>query len=118
VARRIAHEIKNPLTPIQLSAERLRGGSGARSRATWRSSTAAPTPSSARSATSGGWWTSSRLRARCPAPRFAPEDAGELLREAVFARASPRPTSRSAGGAVTAPPSPATGDDRQGWPMC
>ena len=24
VARRIAHEIKNPLTPIQLSAERLR----------------------------------------------------------------------------------------------
>jgi len=36
VARRIAHEIKNPLTPIQLSAERLRkryakmlGGDGA-----------------------------------------------------------------------------------------
>jgi hypothetical protein len=26
VARRIAHEIKNPLTPIQLSAERLRSG--------------------------------------------------------------------------------------------
>ena len=25
VARRIAHEIKNPLTPIQLSAQRLRG---------------------------------------------------------------------------------------------
>ena len=24
VARRIAHEIKNPLTPIQLSAERMR----------------------------------------------------------------------------------------------
>ena len=24
VARRIAHEIKNPLTPIQLSAQRLR----------------------------------------------------------------------------------------------
>ena len=24
VARRIAHEIKNPLTPIQLSAERLK----------------------------------------------------------------------------------------------
>src|SRR5690606_12081867 len=28
VARRIAHEIKNPLTPIQLSAERLRRKSG------------------------------------------------------------------------------------------
>ena len=24
VARRLAHEIKNPLTPIQLSAERIR----------------------------------------------------------------------------------------------
>ncbi|MGH7815435.1 MAG: ATP-binding protein [Candidatus Binataceae bacterium] len=30
VARRIAHEIKNPLTPIQLSAERLRRNLGAR----------------------------------------------------------------------------------------
>ncbi|MGB9381958.1 ATP-binding protein [Candidatus Binatus sp.] len=30
VARRIAHEIKNPLTPIQLSAERLRRQLGAR----------------------------------------------------------------------------------------
>ena len=29
VARRIAHEIKNPLTPIQLSAERLRRKYGA-----------------------------------------------------------------------------------------
>ena len=30
VARRIAHEIKNPLTPIQLSAERLRRKYGSR----------------------------------------------------------------------------------------
>ncbi len=30
VARRIAHEIKNPLTPIQLSAERIRRKYGAR----------------------------------------------------------------------------------------
>src|SRR5260370_18971084 len=30
VARRIAHEIKNPLTPIQLSAERLRRQLGSR----------------------------------------------------------------------------------------
>ena len=29
VARRIAHEIKNPLTPIQLSAQRLRKHYGA-----------------------------------------------------------------------------------------
>ena len=36
VARRLAHEIKNPLTPIQLSAERLEmklGGQGAAARA-------------------------------------------------------------------------------------
>ena len=34
VARRIAHEIKNPLTPIQLSAERIRRKFGARCWAT------------------------------------------------------------------------------------
>ena len=66
-ARRIAHEIKNPLTPIRLSAERLlrkhrqgdrrprrgdRGGGGA--------------SSSARSATCRGWWTSSRATPACP----------------------------------------------------
>jgi hypothetical protein len=33
VARRLAHEIKNPLTPIQLSAERLRASTVARTRA-------------------------------------------------------------------------------------
>ena len=52
VARRIAHEIKNPLTPIQLSAERLRRQLGPRDpTATPRWSTNAPAPSSARSRT-------------------------------------------------------------------
>ena len=37
VARRLAHEIKNPLTPIQLSAERLRAGGCA---ASWTPRTA------------------------------------------------------------------------------
>ena len=49
VARRLAHEIKNPLTPIQLSAERLRrhfAGAPPRPR---RSSTSARRRSSARS---------------------------------------------------------------------
>ena len=32
VARRIAHEIKNPLTPIQLAAERLQRRYGKRDR--------------------------------------------------------------------------------------
>ena len=40
VARRIAHEIKNPLTPIQLAAERLQRRYGGRDRA------AIPRPSS------------------------------------------------------------------------
>ena len=52
VARRIAHEIKNPLTPIQLSAERLRrqlDRAIRRRRRAW--STNAPAPLSARSRT-------------------------------------------------------------------
>ena len=51
VARRLAHEIKNPLTPIQLSAERLRHkllAKADRGR-TPSSSTAPPAPSSRRS---------------------------------------------------------------------
>ena len=56
VARRIAHEIKNPLTPIQLSAERLRRQLGrARRRRRRACSTNAPARSSARSRTSSGW---------------------------------------------------------------
>ena len=34
IARRIAHEIKNPLTPIQLAAERLSGATGPKSHPT------------------------------------------------------------------------------------
>jgi hypothetical protein len=50
VARRLAHEIKNPLTPIQLSAERLAVKLEGRSRApTWRRSSAARRRSSTRS---------------------------------------------------------------------
>ena len=88
VARRIAHEIKNPLTPIQLSAERLRKKYRKdRSWTRWRSSTAAPTPSSARLATSAGWWTNSRPSPACPRRVSPPgQPPAELLREAVFAQ--------------------------------
>ena len=51
VARRLAHEIKNPLTPIQLSAERMRRrylDTDDRAK-TRRCSTAPPTPSCSRS---------------------------------------------------------------------
>jgi two-component system nitrogen regulation sensor histidine kinase NtrY len=86
VARRIAHEIKNPLTPILLSAERLRR--------------------KYRSEVTGDLETFDRCTdtiirqvgdirsmvdefsafARLPAPKFAHTDAAELLRQAVFAQ--------------------------------
>ena len=66
VARRIAHEIKNPLTPIQLSAERLQAANTARSSSrTATSSSSAPTRSCARSTTSSAWSTSSRASRAC-----------------------------------------------------
>ena len=86
VARRIAHEIKNPLTPILLSAERLRR--------------------KYRSEVTGDLETFDRCTdtiirqvgdirsmvdefsafARLPAPKFARTNAAELLRQAVFAQ--------------------------------
>lgn len=65
VARRIAHEIKNPLTPIQLSAERLSANTLGRSRRTRTPSSPARTPSSGRSGTSVAWWTSSPTSPAC-----------------------------------------------------
>ena len=67
VARRLAHEIKNPLTPIQLSAERLR--------TSWKPSSRAPTrrcccarwpPSSTRCRPCRRWSTSSATTRGCP----------------------------------------------------
>ena len=86
VARRIAHEIKNPLTPILLSAERLQR--------------------KYRSEVTGDLETFDRCTdtiirqvgdirsmvdefsafARMPAPKFARTDAAELLRQGVFAQ--------------------------------
>ena len=65
VARRIAHEIKNPLTPIQLSAERLKRRYLKQITDDPETFPPAPTPSSARSATSGAWSTSSPPSRAC-----------------------------------------------------
>ncbi len=65
IARRIAHEIKNPLTPIQLSAERLKRKFGrviVDDRDVFAS---APTRSSGRSAISAAWSTNSRRSRAC-----------------------------------------------------
>ena len=72
VAQRIAHEIKNPLTPIQLSAQRLRRrlarGAGRGPAAGRRS---APRRSSRRSTGSSGSSTSSRASRACRPSRPA-----------------------------------------------
>jgi two-component system nitrogen regulation sensor histidine kinase NtrY len=86
VARRIAHEIKNPLTPIQLSAERLQRR--------YRKEIGPETEVFDRCVDTiirqvgdiGRMVDEFSAFARMPAPKFALHDAAELLREAVFAR--------------------------------
>ena len=86
VARRIAHEIKNPLTPIQLSAERLRRK--------YRQEVISDVETFDRCTETiirqvsdiGRMVDEFSSFARMPAPRIASCDGVELLREAVFAR--------------------------------
>ncbi len=85
VARRIAHEIKNPLTPIQLSAERLRRKyASVHQGRRRRLHSNAPTPSCARSTTSSAWWTSSRALRACPSRSWTAEDVADTVRQVVF----------------------------------
>ena len=86
VARRIAHEIKNPLTPIQLSAERLRRR--------YRGQVVDDVEVFDRCTETiirqvgdiGRMVDEFSSFARMPAPRFTAVDPAELLREAVFAQ--------------------------------
>jgi two-component system nitrogen regulation sensor histidine kinase NtrY len=87
VARRIAHEIKNPLTPIQLSAERLRRK--------FRRNVAEEdlevfdrcTDTIVRQVGDIGRMVDEFSSfARMPAPKFAEASAAELIRAAVFAQ--------------------------------
>ncbi|BCW89169.1 Adaptive-response sensory-kinase SasA [Alphaproteobacteria bacterium SO-S41] len=84
IARRIAHEIKNPLTPIQLSAERLR-------RKYSREIITDPevfeqcTQTIIRQVGDIGRMVDEFSSfARMPTPTMRLEDAGELVRQAVF----------------------------------
>jgi two-component system nitrogen regulation sensor histidine kinase NtrY len=86
VARRIAHEIKNPLTPIQLSAERLQ-------RKYRKEITTDPETFDRCTETIVRQVGDIRQMvdefsafARMPAPKFERQDARELLRQAVFAQ--------------------------------
>jgi two-component system nitrogen regulation sensor histidine kinase NtrY len=86
VARRIAHEIKNPLTPIQLSAERLRRK--------YRKEIASDLETFDRCTETiirqvgdiGRMVDEFSAFARMPAPKFEVNNASELLRQAVFAQ--------------------------------
>ena len=84
VARRIAHEIKNPLTPIQLSAERLKRKYG-------REVDSDPEVFSHCTETIIRQVGDIRRMvdefsgfARMPAPTFRPEDLGELARQTLL----------------------------------
>src|SRR5437016_407274 len=84
VARRIAHEIKNPLTPIQLSAERIRrkfGKAITEDRAVFEQCT----DTIIRQVDDIRRMVDEFSRfARMPKPVIAPEDAADTVRQAVF----------------------------------
>jgi two-component system nitrogen regulation sensor histidine kinase NtrY len=95
VARRIAHEIKNPLTPIQLSAERLRKKYRKDIQASELEIFDRCTDTIVRQVGDIGRMVDEfSAFARMPTPKFAEQDAAELLRAAVFAQrvASPEIT--------------------------
>lgn len=91
VARRIAHEIKNPLTPIQLSAERLKRRFG-------REITSDPDTFAQCADTIvrhvgdiGRMVDEFSAFARMPQPVIRPEDVGRVAREALVLQRSARP---------------------------
>ena len=94
VARRIAHEIKNPLTPIQLSAERLRRKYRSEITGDLDTFDRCTDTISRQVEDIGRMVDEFSAFARMPAPRFEDTDARELLRQAVFAQrvASPEIT--------------------------
>ena len=91
VARRIAHEIKNPLTPIQLSAERLK-------RRFTREITSDPETFAQCADTIvrhvgdiGRMVDEFSAFARMPQPVLRPEDVGRIARETLVLQRSARP---------------------------
>ena len=86
VARRIAHEIKNPLTPIQLSAERLRRKYRKEITGDLETFDRCTDTIIRQVGDIGRMVDEFSAFARMPAPMFAAHDAAELLRQAVFAQ--------------------------------
>jgi two-component system nitrogen regulation sensor histidine kinase NtrY len=86
VARRIAHEIKNPLTPIQLSAERLRRKYRKDIQVDLETFDRCTDTIIRQVGDIGRMVDEFSAFARMPAPTFAEADASELLHRAVFAQ--------------------------------
>jgi two-component system, NtrC family, nitrogen regulation sensor histidine kinase NtrY len=86
VARRIAHEIKNPLTPIQLSAERLKRKYGGQITTDVETFNRCTDTILRQVADIGRMVDEFSTFARMPTPRLAQEDLGELVRSTAFAQ--------------------------------
>ncbi|MBB3453278.1 two-component system nitrogen regulation sensor histidine kinase NtrY [Rhizobium sp. BK313] len=87
VARRIAHEIKNPLTPIQLSAERIRRRFGKNIAEVDRPVFDQCTDTIIRQVGDIGRMVDEFSSfARMPKPTMEPSDLRDILRDAVFLR--------------------------------
>jgi two-component system, NtrC family, nitrogen regulation sensor histidine kinase NtrY len=87
VARRIAHEIKNPLTPIQLSAERIRRRYGKQINQDDRTVFDQCTDTIVRQVEDIGRMVDEfSAFARMPKPTKEPADLKNILRDAIFLR--------------------------------
>ena len=86
VARRIAHEIKNPLTPIQLSAERIRRKYRRDIQGDLETFDRCTDTIIRQVGDIGRMVDEFSAFARMPAPVFAEADLAELLRQGVFAQ--------------------------------
>jgi two-component system nitrogen regulation sensor histidine kinase NtrY len=86
VARRIAHEIKNPLTPIQLSAERLRRKYRGEITSDLETFDRCTDTIVRQVEDIGKMVDEFSSFARMPAPKFELTDLTEVVRQAVFAR--------------------------------
>ncbi|NWG53327.1 MAG: PAS domain-containing sensor histidine kinase [Hydrogenophilaceae bacterium] len=103
VARRIAHEIRNPLTPIQLSAERLQRKYGAEIQSDPETFKRCIDTIQRQVADIGRMVEEFNELARMPAPRMAFADMSEIARAAVFSLRLAEPDVRFEAEGVDAP---------------
>jgi two-component system nitrogen regulation sensor histidine kinase NtrY len=91
IARRIAHEIKNPLTPIQLAAERLRRRYLKEIRSDTETFTVCTDTIIRHVGDIGRMIDEFSSFARMPAPVLKPENLSEIVRQTVFLQRTAHP---------------------------